>query len=384
MNQKIRVLHVQLLPLLTGAQNTMLHLIKNLDPEKFEFSVVSAPGNPLEDKLKELQVSHYTIAELHRNIHIKDAIVLYKLYRLCRWGKFDIVHTHSSKTGFLGRIAAKLAGIRGIIHTVQGFPFHPYQKKVEFIFYRILEKIATYFCDRIISVNRYEYEMAISSNFIQKNKIGFIHNAVEPVPLHFQNHSENLRIRSKLGFSAEDIIVGSVSRFTVPKNNLILVDIALSIVQQNEKIKFIFLGDGKDLQEARVRVIAAKCHDKILLPGFQHNVPNWLKIFDIFILYSSWEGLPLSILEAMSFGKPIIASNIKGNNELVENGVNGILIEIGDYDGVKKAIFWLATRGDIREKMGKKSSEIVKERFSFSRFLKKYEAEYYRLYERGK
>lgn len=384
MKQKIRILHVQLLPLLYGAQNTMLNLITHLDPEKFEFSVVSAPGNPLEDKLRELQIPHYTIPELHRNINIKDTIVLCKLYRLCRSGKFDVVHTHSSKTGFLGRIAAKLAGIKGIIHTVQGFSFHPHQKKLEFIFYRILEKIATYFCDKIISVNKYEYDMAINTNLVKKDKIGVIYNAVELPSLNLQNNSENLNLRYDLGFSNDDIIIGTVTRFTIPKNNLILVDIALDIVQRNDKIKFIFLGDGKELQEARAKVITARCQDRILLPGFQYNIPSWLKIFNIFILYSSWEGLPLSILEAMSFGKPIIASNIKGNNEVVQNGVNGLLVDIGDYGGVKEAIFKLASHQDIREQMGKKSREIVEEKFNFSHFCKSYEAEYYQLCEEGK
>lgn len=384
MKHKIRILHVQLLPLLYGAQNTMLNLITHLDPEKFEFSVVSAPGNPLESKLRELKISHYKIPELYRNINIKDVIVLYKLYRLCRSGKFDIVHTHSSKTGFLGRVAARLAGIKGIIHTVQGFPFHPYQKRLEFIFYRLLEKIATYFCDRIISVNRYEYEMAISTNLVKKDKIGVIYNAVELPSLSLQNSPENLKLRSDLRLSNDDIIIGTVTRFTIPKNNLIVVDIALNIVQQNDKIKFIFVGDGKELQEAQAKVNAAKCQDRILLPGFRHDIPSWLKIFDIFILYSSWEGLSLAILEAMSFGKPIIASNIKGNNELVENGVNGMLIDIGDYDGLKEAIFRLASHQDIREKMGMKSREIVEKKFNFSHFLKKYEVEYYKLYEKGR
>jgi glycosyltransferase involved in cell wall biosynthesis len=233
-------------------------------------------------------------------------------------------------------------------------------------------------------VNKYEYDMAINTNLVKKDKIGVIYNAVELPSLNLQNNSENLNLRYDLGFSNDDIIIGTVTRFTIPKNNLILVDIALDIVQRNDKIKFIFLGDGKELQEARAKVITARCQDRILLPGFQYNIPSWLKIFNIFILYSSWEGLPLSILEAMSFGKPIIASNIKGNNEVVQNGVNGLLVDIGDYGGVKEAIFKLASHQDIREQMGKKSREIVEEKFNFSHFCKSYEAEYYQLCEEGK
>ena len=375
--KKIRILHIQLLPLLSGVQNAMLHLITNLDSKEFEFSVISAPNGPLIQKLKELNIEHFSIPELERKINIKDIIVFLKIYLICRKGNFDIVHTHSSKTGFLGRIAAKLAGIKGVIHTVQGFPFHPFQSRIAHTFFKALEKVASFFCDRIISVNKCEYEMAIKQKFIQQNKITFIYNAVKKVEAIKSKYK-----KSDFEFSKNDIIIGSVSRFDEPKNNINLINIAIEIVKENSNIHFIFIGNGSKLETAKRIVKENGFEKRILLPGWKNDIPDWLALFDIFILYSKWEGLSLSILEAMSAGKPIIASKIKGNNELVIDGKNGFLVEIGKHKILKEKIVWLANHKRERKKMGLESKKLVQEEFSLENFVKSYKNEYIKLYQK--
>ena len=362
-----KVLHIQLLPLLSGVQNAMLNLIIHLNPAEFDYYVICAPNGPLIQRLKELKISYFTIPELKRRINIIDIIVFIKFYYICRKGKFDIVHTHSSKTGFIGRIAAKIAGVDRIIHTVQGFPFHHYQRKIEYIFYKVLEKIASYFCDKMVSVNKNEYEIAVKQNFISSKKITYIHNAVG------SNKVDSSKYRkSDFHFSEDDIIIGSVSRFDVPKNNLNLLNTAIKVSKQYNNIHFIFIGDGSKLEVAREIVAKNKLKNRIILPGWKYDIHHWLKLFDIFVLYSFWEGLSLSILEAMSSSLPIIASDIKGNNELIINGINGFLVKIGESETLVDKFIWLATHRTKRLEMGKKSYKFVSEKYNIIKYVESY------------
>ncbi len=373
--RSIKILHIQLLPLLSGVQNVMIDIMENANSEQFEFSVISAPYGLLIKKLKNMGIKHYPLHGLIREINLYDIIIFFKIYKICHSGKFDIVHTHSSKTGFLGRIAARIAGIPVVIHTIHGFPFNPFQRKVKQNFYKMLERIASLFCDMTISVNRSERELAIKDHIIPERKILTIYNGIDIVTSRTYIH------REELGFHKDDIIFGSVCRFSEQKNIINLIKIAIEIVEKSNKIKFVFLGDGELWNDAEKLIQEKNLNSRILLPGWTTNVRDWLSLFDIYVLYSRWEGLSLSILEAMSAGLPIIASDINGNNELVVDGYNGYLIKIGDKTLLTQKILWLSTHDQIRNEMGKKSLMLVKKNFSLKKFSDSYNNLYISLYE---
>lgn len=368
-NNPIRILQVQCLPLLSGVQNVMLHLIEKLPSDQFEFTVISAPNGPLISRLKELHVRHIPIPELRRELYYRDPIALYKIYRICKKEKFDIVHTHSSKTGFIGRIAARCAGVSHIIHTVHGFPFHAYQLFPIYLLYQQLETIAAHFCDRIITVNKADAEYLHSHR--PSTSVRVIYNGVSEMEV-----TPSLYKKEDFGFTASDCIVGSICRFDTQKNILNTIDAAIHVVAREPQIKFIFIGNGKFFSDAKKKVHDAHLTDSILLPGWKTNGTEWLRIFDIFLLYSRWEGLPLSILEAMEAGLPIIASNIQGNNELVHHAENGLLVSLDSLEELSAAIIELAKNTGRKERMGEKSREIIRRNFSLDQFLSSYAQEY--------
>nr|MBC8484427.1 glycosyltransferase [Bacteroidota bacterium] len=236
---KINILHIQLLPLLSGVQNVMIDILKNAPPDQFDFSVLSAPGGPIVMKLKNMNIKHYPLKGLIREINLYDIIIFLKIYKICRKGNFDIVHTHSSKTGFLGRISAKLAGIPVVIHTIHGFPFNPFQKKIKQDFYKLVERIAGFFCDMTVSVNHSERKLAIEKRIIPEEKIITIYNGIDSYTL------EKGIQKNGLGFQENDIVVGTVCRFSEQKNIINMIEVAVDIVKNNNHIKFIFLGDGE-------------------------------------------------------------------------------------------------------------------------------------------
>ncbi len=364
--RKIKICHVQLLPLLSGVQNMMINLIDNLDRNEYDNTVISASNGPMIEKLKEMDFKHVAFPKLIQKINIHDVRIFIQLYTFFRNERFDIVHTHSSKTGFMGRIAAKLAGIKIIIHTIHGFPFHPYQSKIVRSFYQNLERIAGVFCDTAVSVNSFERKLAVQKHLINKKKIVTICNGIKG--LVSQNH---IKLK-ELGIAENNTIVGSVSRFSEQKNIINLIKVAIDSVKDEQSIKFIFIGDGEYFKHAQQLVRKAEVEDNIRLIGWKSNVAEWYELFDIVILYSKWEGLSLTLLEAMSMKKPVIASDIKGNNELIVDGENGYLIKIGEHKDLTKKILSLSKDTLTQNKFGAAGYKIFLEYFTLDRFVESY------------
>ncbi len=293
------------------------------------------------------------------------------------------MHTHSSKTGFLGRIAGYLARVPLVVHTIHGFSFHLYQNKIINSCYKELERVASHFCDVVVSVNKYERDLSIKQKIVPKEKIITIYNGISKGSFgEIDNLNDNVRnvdLRNEFRIKNEDIIVGSVSRFSPQKNVIALAKAAIKTVRKNKNIKFVLIGDGPLYDDVKRIVIREKIEGRILLPGWQSNIKEWLLAMDIFVLYSLWEGLPISMLEAMSVGKPIIASNIKGNNELVVDGENGFLVEPNHEEMLISRVLNLAEDRTKIDRMGKRSKELVKERFSIQQFVDAYDRVYQRV-----
>ena len=364
--RKFRICHVQLLPLLSGVQNIMIHLLDHLDRSQYDITVISAPDGPMIVKLNEMDIRHVAFPNLIQKINFNDIRIFIQFYKFFRKERFDIVHTHSSKTGFFGRIAAKLAGVKIIIHTIHGFPFHSFQSKIVILFYQNLERIAGVFCDKAVSVNAFERELAIQKNLINEKKIITIYNGIQGLD------SRNPIQREELDIDKNDIIVGSVSRFSEQKNILNLIKVAIDSVKQSPRITFIFIGDGEHFSQAKQLVKAAGAEDSIRLMGWKSNVADWYELFDIVVLYSKWEGLSLTILEAMSMKKPLIVSNVKGNNELIVEGKNGYLIQINNHQDLTKKIISLSKDTQKQIMFGAESYKIFLEKYTIERFVDSY------------
>ena len=361
---KTKIVHLQVLPLLTGVQNMMILLLSGLNQEDYEIYVVSQGNGPLVDAVQDLGWYHITINTLVRNISIKDFVTAWKLFWLFRRIKPDIVHTHSSKTGFLGRITARLAGVKKIIHTVHGFPFHQYQNPITRTCYTILESFASFFSHYNVFVNHYEREMAIHKLGFNSHKAITIYNAVlpnaEPIStLHTVNH---LKIVSVLRFSKQKNIVSTIEQ-------------TVKVVKKYDNVQFTFIGNGELFGECFDIVKKNNLESKIILTGWISNVQDELKNHHVFLLNSLWEGLPISILEAMSVGMPIICSNIKGNNELVTD-VNGWLIEPYDLNALENVVLTILEDTSVLTEKGKESLKKVTKQFHYELFIEEYEKLY--------
>ncbi len=380
MNKRIKIAHLQLLPMLSGVQVMMLSLLKSLNRDKYDIYVICKPGGPLVEQVEAMGYHYIPVKSFRRNISLLDLFSLFRLIFIFKKEKFDIVHTHSSKPGFIGRVAARITGVKKIIHTAHGFPFHDHQPAVARLLYRSLEKTAANFCDKIVVVNNYEREAAIASKLIKKDKMITIHNGIDP-PVHararvYPQDKKRLEVITLTGRDvSKDFVIGSVARFTAAKNIKNLIKIAVRACKAKRQLIFIFIGDGELYRDCTDIVRENNLADRILLPGWQDNVKEWLDILDVFVLYSLWEGLSVSILEAMASGLPIVASNIKGNNELVTK-YNGVLIDVNDHNKMFEELVGLPQKNDLLTLWSKQSIGRVKKSFSYDSFIKSYHSLY--------
>ncbi|MDD3050481.1 MAG: glycosyltransferase family 4 protein [Candidatus Cloacimonetes bacterium] len=361
-----KIAHFQLLPILSGVQNIMLTLLTHLDPEKYEIYVISKSGGPLVDKVKELGFKHIPLKYLRRKLSPLDIVAFFELIRIFKENNFDIIHTHSSKPGFIGRIAAKLAGCRAVVHTVHGLPFREFQNKLVYFFYLHLERIAARFSDITIFVNNHERELCWEKKvYLPKNSLT-IHNSVVS---HRYNGIKTL---------GELITITSVCRFFPPKNIVNTVLCAIKACKLNDKLRFVFVGDGKYYDKCLRLVRENHCDDKINLPGWQSNVYDWLKESDVFLLYSLSEGFPISILEAMSMKLPIIGSDIKSIREMVSEK-NGYLVDPFDHEKLVNLLTGLTDERNVLILKGEESYNLVCNKFSLESFINGYEKIYEKL-----
>ncbi|MDT7464566.1 glycosyltransferase family 4 protein [Citrobacter portucalensis] len=337
-NKRKKVLHLQLLPLLSGVQRVTLNEINQLH-DFFDYTVACSTPGPLTDSVAKMNVKVHFISELCRKISFgKDIVAIYKLYKFIRVNKFDVVHTHSSKTGIIGRVAAKLARVPNIIHTVHGFSFPAATNKKNYLLYYFLEWVARFFTDKLIVLNKEDQLIAIKKLNYNKDKVYLIPNGVDENEFHPNQNKKNEN-------ELKIVMVGRLSKQKDPETLLLAVK---KVLVRNKNVTLSFVGDG-ELRTQLERQIMDK-DNRIFFHGWMNNISEILAKSDLFVLPSLWEGMPLAILEALSCGLPCIVTNIPGNNSLIHDGYNGRLFEVGDVDTLAALISIYADDRDLLKK----------------------------------
>ncbi|MBN2023867.1 MAG: glycosyltransferase family 4 protein [Pirellulales bacterium] len=353
--ERIRIAHLQLLPLLCGCQNVSLDILRSLDRARYEpFLICQSPG-PLTEAAQAEGIECLFADRLVRPIapH-RDFMALLQLVRLMRKHRFDIVHTHSSKTGVLGRIAAKLAGVRTVMHTVHGFAFPAATSLLSKALYFALEWLGGRFCDTMICLKQSDLDFARRWLRIAPKRLQLIPNGIatgrfRPISA---DAREAIR-RDVFGVSQSTPAVGMVGRLCRQKNPQCFVEAADLVLGQGTKAKFFLIGDGELREELEADIRRRGRSADIAILGWRDDVPQLVASLDLFLLTSRWEGLSLALLEALACGTPVIASDIPGNREVVLQGVDGLLGPTEDPVGFAEQMQKLLLHRGLRREYGK-------------------------------
>lgn len=361
MKRALKIAHLQLLPLVTGVQRVTLDELERLDQIRFDTYIICKEKGPMTVEAKAKRITCLFNKNLKREISPKsDLLAFWQLYRMFRKHRFDVVHSHSSKTGVIGRLAAKLAGVPLVIHTVHGYAFPAANSMLEKWIFLAMEWLGTKCSDKIICLHEGDNRIAKNILGAKPFQLEILANGVNThkyVPATF---SEKFEMRQKLGIDQDAVVIGMVGRLWKQKNPKIFVDTAINLLSNSgQNLHFILVGDGDLKIELENKVQQLGFADNIHFLGWRNDTPHILKALDIFVLPSLWEGMPLAILEAQSCGLPCIVSNIQGNNNLIVDGFDGFLFKLEETEQLYENIKILIDSPEQRVIFGKNAHDKV-------------------------
>jgi len=326
---------------LGGAQKVALYLAKYSDKKKFNVHLIAGSGGYLDkEAITQKNGAVYQLwPEIKHPIRpINDFKAVLKLKKYFVENKIDIVHTHSSKAGIIGRLAARLAGVKRVIHTIHGFSFHEHQNPVVFSLYRLLEIFFSAFTDNFIAVGEDMVDYGVTEGIGWRGKYTVIRAGVELEK--FKKASSGYKkARKKFGVKPGQFLVGMIGNLKKQKNPLAFVKIAKIAAEKNPSIVFKFAGDGPLRLKTEKMITRFGLQDKIQLMGWIDNPEEFMAACDMFLLTSLWEGLPCTLAQAAAAGKICAASDIYGNREMIKGLGAGYLFKPEDFKAAASYIY---------------------------------------------
>lgn len=369
-----------------GPSHNVTLLTAYLSPE-FETKLLVGKKDPSEKDAyfmaEQLGLKPVEIKEMRRSVlPFFDIIAYFKIKKFIKQYKPDIVHTHASKSGAVGRLAASACKVPLVVHTFHGHVFHSY--------------FNSFFSGMIVKMERFlakKADVIIAISDSQKHELSEVYKIAPPekvfvVPLGFnldkfgsEQDKKGSIFRTKYGFDKDDIIVGIVGRIVPVKNHEMFLEVAAAVKAiTNKKVRFAIIGDGesRDLVEQKCQQLGLSYSYYITNPGQKADVlvTSWETAIeqafagiDIVVLTSHNEGTPVSLIEAQAAYKPVVSTDVGGVEDIVLHGETGYITKVGEVAAFANYINNLINNGKLRECMGKKGYENVVKKYSRQRLI---------------
>ncbi|MDD4202715.1 MAG: glycosyltransferase family 4 protein [Candidatus Omnitrophica bacterium] len=354
-----KILFVSTNPLSFKAFN--MDLFYFLQQKEFEVHAAAGYGNEI-DFLQEKGVVFHQL-EIPRKINVlKDLKAGMALMNLIKKEKFDIVHSQTSKAGFIARLAAKFTGVRVIVHNVGGWAFNEFLPNYKKTMYLFLERAAGLFCDVVIAVSKFVKDDGINYNVLPENKIELVYNGVNTTRFKPISTEEKTFLKKERGLDSTKTIIGTVSRIVKDKGIEDIIS-AAKLLKDNETVFFVIVGDGEKRIDYERKVKEEGLEQNFLFTGYSANIDKWMNVFDVFLLPTLREGFGVVFAEAQSSGIPVIGTDIPALREVVLDGQSGFLVEPCNCRKLADKINLLLNKV-LCDNMGQKGREHVVENFS--------------------
>ena len=293
----------------------------------------------------------------HRSLSI---IYLFKIFRFCKQHKIKIIHSHGRGAGFYSRLL-KLFGLK-VVHTFHGI------HKEESISGRIKNKIDIFLkplTDHFICVSKSELAEGVAFNVLNTSKTSVISNGVQIIDK--KTCRENNR---------DKIVVGTMCRLASVKGIDLQIEFIKNFVTKNKNVSFIIAGDGELRTLIEEKIKKYELENTVHLKGVIYKIEEFYKDIDIYLSFSKKEGLPLTVLEAMSFKVPCVLSNVPGNKDLVDDGVTGYLFNREDYSHFESVLSSTIEDKNERTKISENAFENIVKNYSLSKMVSRIESIY--------
>lgn len=371
---KVRVLHV-ITRFMDGSGGNTLVTLLGADRTRYEVWVAASPGGTLWKRAEAHGVRTVKVSRLREVVApIDDLLALFALVRLIRRERFSIVHTHSSKAGFLGRLAAWLCRTPVIVHTIHGFSWHNFMNRRRRRVYIALERLVGRMTDAFFAVAPQVGREAVELGLARPGSVSVVPSAIELDPTPEQ---AGPRIRDELGIPPDMPVVGTVGRVDFQKAPLHFVRMAARVARSHPRTRFVMVGDGALLSDARAE--ARHQGVDVLFTGFREDGPRLVYCFDVFVISSLYEGLGRALSEAIAAGCPVAATAVNGVVDIVEPGSTGLLAPPDDHEALAQNVVWLLDHPDEARRMGEAGRARIRGLFEPAVMCRRVEQTYARL-----
>jgi len=352
----------------------VVNLTAGLDPHRYRSLLVAGSENEDEGSMLDFALSHgvkpTVIAEMVTAFSLapRDGKALLKLYRFMRRERPHIVHTHTAKAGFLGRLAARMAGVPVVVHTFHGHVLHGYYGPAKNELLRRIEQSLAWLCDRLVTVSDQVKNELVGYDIAKAEKISVVPLGFDLDPF-LNSHTEQGEFRREMGLGDEHKLVGIVGRIFPIKNHALFLESAARIAAQEPAARFVIVGDGVFRPNLENQARELGITDRVLFTGWRRDLPRICADLNVLVVSSDNEGTPVSAIEAMAAGCPVVATRVGGLPDLIDDHKTGCLVPPRDPDALASAVLDLLQSPHTARELGRNAQEFVRQRFTVRRLL---------------
>jgi glycosyltransferase involved in cell wall biosynthesis len=384
----MKVCHVITRLIVGGAQENTVATCIGLRRLGYDVDLVTGPQTGPEGSLYEATraagVPLVTVRQMRRALNpLQDLLAWRALQALFRAKRYDIVHTHSAKAGFIGRLAAHRAGVPLVVHTIHGPSFYRYQNPLGNWLFTWAEQLAGAWTTQFISVADAMTAQYLAAGIGEAERYQTIRSGMDIAA--FLEARPDGKLRAKLGIADDERVVGKVARLFRLKGHDYLLEAAPHIVRAVPNVKFLLVGDGTYRERYERQAARLGLRERFVFAGLvpPTEIPHYIALMDVLVHLSLREGLPRTLPQALACGKPVVAFDVDGAREVCRPGRTGFLLPAADVTGLVEAVIRLLQDKALAASMGGAGRELVREEFSEARMVQQIHELYQRLAARG-
>ncbi len=385
----IQIVHIITRMILGGAQENTLLTCRGLhENPDYDVTLVTGPAIGPEGELlteaERLGLRVVIVPELRRAVHLwRDWVSYRKLRRILRDIRPDIVHTHSSKAGILGRRAAHAERVPVVVHTIHGLPFHPYEKGWRNTLYKWLERKAARWSHRIVCVADAMTEQAVAAGVADRSKFVTIYSGMETEAF-LDCAWQRRAMRSRLGLRDDEFVIGKIARLFELKGYEYVIEAAKRIRDAHPNVRFLFVGDGilREALDAQAKRLGVR--DWVIFAGLvpASQVPTYISAMDALVHASLREGLARVLPQTLLAGKPVVSFDVDGAREVVIHNETGYLVPPKSVDGLVVSLCELIENPPKAAAMAAKGRDLCRDRFRWQTMVARLDELYRQLLHR--
>lgn len=366
--KKLRLMQITHDLAIGGLQQVVVNICRTIDREKFDISVLCLRN--LGEFVPEIEKLGIKVLFLPQKETGTDYLSFLKVAKILREEKIDIIHTHNTQPFIDGTIGAIMSGVKTIVHTDHARAF-PDKRR-----YMIAERFLSRFAYRVVGVSEKTSDDLMKYEKISPRKIMTIPNGIDGN--RFKIKVDREKKKKELGLTTEGPVIGLASRLTSQKGIPFLLRAMSEILAAIPDAVLIIAGEGRIEDELKKEALDLQIADHVRFIGPRMDMPELLKLFDLYVMPSLWEGLPMVLLEAMAAGCPIVSTNVGGIGTAIQHGINGSLVNSQDSDALAKEIVRVLKDKELRSKYVANGLDIFEKQFSASKMTRQYEKLYLR------